>query len=87
MEPIPYFSRREILAWLVGNQNRTLGDSADQCRWNAWKNFSMGFFDGDLGFLRDEFWHICKFYGFHPVKDSKGKYRLRNSQIEVGRQS
>jgi hypothetical protein len=80
-----YFSRREVLKFLFENRNRMFGRSEEECWSNAWKIFSFGMFDGDLGFLRDEFFHICKFYGFHPERDGGGNYRLMNPRIEMDR--
>lgn len=78
----PYFSRREVLLFLLRDTSRAEAASEYACWRAAWAEFSGGIFDRhghDGSFL--EFQKVGEFYGYSPARNGEGRYVLQNHNV------
>lgn len=78
----PYFSRREVLKFLVNEASGIEAATEDACWHAVWDAFSDGMFDGrdDGPFI--EFQKVCDFYGYGPMQNRGHTWTMRNANVE-----
>ena len=77
----PFFSRREVLAFLLNDARAVEAGTEDECWRACWRAF-MPMADE----LRDdglflEFQRCAEFYGYQPYPNANGTWTMRNPNV------
>ena len=79
----PFFSRREVLSFLLSDEARSIAsNSKGGCWWQCWRAFFPIANDlrDDGSFL--EFQRVCDLYGYGPYPTAEGTWTMWNPKIK-----